>query len=177
MERLVLLGTILLSFGCSKVETFDRIDLERTGCYGSCPSYRLTIFGDGRVEYEGHKWVEVRGERSTRIGPDGLKPIVATINDIGFFNLRSRYRYLEDGCPGVTTCGPTATVTVQAEGRKKTVEHYHGCYRGTMDDPVPYPQDLFVLENLLDQAARTERWIGEIDVVTETLRDRALREE
>src|SRR5258708_6582282 len=29
------------------------VRLERTGCYGNCPAYKLTIHGDGRVEYEG----------------------------------------------------------------------------------------------------------------------------
>ncbi len=27
------------------------IRMERTHCYGSCPAYTLTIYGDGRVEY------------------------------------------------------------------------------------------------------------------------------
>lgn len=29
------------------------IQLERTGCYGTCPAYSVTIHGDGRVEYNG----------------------------------------------------------------------------------------------------------------------------
>ena len=29
------------------------VRLERTGCYGNCPAYKLTIHEDGRVEYEG----------------------------------------------------------------------------------------------------------------------------
>ena len=29
------------------------IQLERTGCFGSCPAYSITMHGDGRVEYSG----------------------------------------------------------------------------------------------------------------------------
>ena len=37
------------------------IQLERIGCYGTCPAYSITIHGDGRVEYTGNAHVKEMG--------------------------------------------------------------------------------------------------------------------
>lgn len=34
------------------------IGLKRSGCFGFCPGYELTIFGDGRVVYRGGGYVD-----------------------------------------------------------------------------------------------------------------------
>jgi len=39
------------------------VRLQRTRCYGICPAYKLTIHGDGKVEYEGLKYVKETGTR------------------------------------------------------------------------------------------------------------------
>jgi hypothetical protein len=39
------------------------IGLERTVCFGTCPSYTLQIFGDGRVIYEGRQMYVSRARR------------------------------------------------------------------------------------------------------------------
>ncbi len=42
------------------------ITLERTQCFGSCPVYKLTVYGDGRVVYEGGGFVKIKGEKKKR---------------------------------------------------------------------------------------------------------------
>src|SRR3569833_3749029 len=37
------------------------IGLERSGCYGTCPGYRVELFGDGTAIYEGTGYVDVLG--------------------------------------------------------------------------------------------------------------------
>jgi len=37
------------------------IQFERSSCYGNCPAYRLTIHGDGRIEYNGIRFVKQIG--------------------------------------------------------------------------------------------------------------------
>ena len=34
--------------------------LQRTMCLGTCPVYKLTIYNDGRVEWEGSHYVKVK---------------------------------------------------------------------------------------------------------------------
>ena len=77
MVRLLITGLSLLviksSLGHSGDQTPDlsslsdadlktvTIQLERTGCYGTCPGYSVTIHGDGRVEYNGKSHVKEIG--------------------------------------------------------------------------------------------------------------------
>ena len=61
----MLVATLLI--GCSsKTPVPDNIKevvitLERTACFGVCPVYKLTVYGDGRVVYEGKRFVRVEG--------------------------------------------------------------------------------------------------------------------
>src|SRR5947209_8490280 len=41
--------------------------LERTGCYGECPVYRLTVSSDGSVVYVGTRWVKTLGKKQYKI--------------------------------------------------------------------------------------------------------------
>jgi hypothetical protein len=45
------------------------ITLERTVCYGTCPSYKVTLTGDGTVVYEGQNFVRVQGRQEKKIHP------------------------------------------------------------------------------------------------------------
>ena len=67
----VLLLAATLSIGCNSNKTpvpsninTVVITLERTTCFGVCPVYTLTIYGDGRVVYEGTRFVRTEGERT-----------------------------------------------------------------------------------------------------------------
>ena len=70
----ILLAVIMITAGCTgnKTPTPEElkdviITLERTECFGTCPVYRLTVHGDGRVVYEGIRFVEVEGTVKTSI--------------------------------------------------------------------------------------------------------------
>ncbi|MEO9934443.1 DUF6438 domain-containing protein [Rhodopirellula bahusiensis] len=44
-----------------KALPFTRIELERTGCYGACPSYIVSLAADGSAEYNGRKYAKRNG--------------------------------------------------------------------------------------------------------------------
>jgi uncharacterized protein DUF6438 len=59
------------------------ISVRRTECYGFCPVFTLRLFADGRVEYEGKRFVIRRGIVRTRLTPaklDTLRRVVAEAN-------------------------------------------------------------------------------------------------
>ena len=58
------------------------ITLERTLCYGLCPNYKLTIFGDGKVVYEGKNFVKVTGIQTAQISQNKVKELVDEFNQI-----------------------------------------------------------------------------------------------
>ena len=63
------------------------VTLERTECYGTCPVFALRLFADGRVEYEGKRFVMHRGLRTTRLGRAGLEKLHRAISKPDIANL------------------------------------------------------------------------------------------
>ena len=126
------------------------IKLERTACFGECPVYSVSIDALGNVTYEGTKFVRVEGRQADRIQVPRVAALLATAERIGFFDLRDRYRTIRnpDGTETMMTDLPTAYVTITRGGRSKRVEDYLGA-----------PQALKQLEQLIDDTARTNRWI------------------
>ena len=126
------------------------IKLERTSCFGECPVYSVSIDAIGNVTYEGKKFVRVEGRHTDRIQVSRVAALLATAERIGFFDLRDQYRTIRnpDGTETIVTHLPTAFVTITRGGQTKRVEDYIGA-----------PQALKQLEQLIDDTARTKRWI------------------
>ncbi len=75
----------------------------------------------------------------------------------------------------------TVTILVKLNGKEKTIEHYWGCWKideskednSSKEDyspniriektfsPKVFPQQLYNLENKIDEIVETKRWIGE----------------
>lgn len=117
------------------------ITMERTPCFGSCPSYSLTIHGNGTVRYEGFAFVAVTGVRTDKITEEKIRELVKEFYRIGYFSLQDRY---EDP----STDLPSTTTSIAVAGMKKSVYRYGFG-----------PENLVQLENKIDEIARTERWI------------------
>ncbi len=49
------------------------ITLERGACYGMCPVYSLTIYGNGKVVYKGDMFVKVAGKIVFGISEEKVK--------------------------------------------------------------------------------------------------------
>ena len=83
---------------------------QRTPCYGTCPAYTATIFADGRVEYEGQRFVPVLGKRTLSIPPATVAALLAEAHRIGFSQLDERYA-------GNTSDLPATLITVHPAGQ------------------------------------------------------------
>lgn len=128
------------------------VHLQRSTCYGNCPSYSVTVFGDGRIEYEGLKFVKTTGKKAGRIEPADLKRIVSEFEKANYFSL-DQYTYDKCSCT-LCTDMPTAITEIQARGKSHKVEHYYGCRCA--------PKALWDLEVAIDKFARTEQWTGDV---------------
>ena len=126
------------------------IRLERTACYGECPVYSVAIDGEGKVTYVGTRFVRAMGEHVDRIPVLRVAALLATARGIGFFSLNERYT-------APITDLPTTIVTITAGGVTKRIEDY-----------ARAPRELKQLEQDIDDAANTRRWIR-IDEPTLTL--------
>lgn len=129
------------------------ITLERTRCYGFCPSYVLKISADGKVAYEGRASVKLVGSAESSISQEKLRELIRAFEKIDYFNLQAAYETPNDGCKDWVTDGPTAIVSLTINGRSRSLRHYSGC-RG-----VALLAELEKLEQAIDDAANTQQWI------------------
>jgi hypothetical protein len=138
------------------------ITLERGACYGSCPDYRVTVHGNGLVEfdtgeehfkgtaaqvhleYNGHN-VLLPGRHAARVDPTVIANLMDRFRAAHFFGLRNEYSY------GATDAS-TQKLTVRVGNASKSVTDYIGTMAGM-------PQEVRDLEDAVDEAAGTARWV------------------
>ena len=129
--------------GNGKAESpVTKISLERTACYGTCPVYKLTVYSDGKVEYEGKDHVKEKGARSSKIDEKFFVRLMKKADEIGFFKLKDRY-------DGLVTDLPTRITTVTKGDVSKAVRNYYGGPKGLHD-----------LEQLIDEVTNSAQWTG-----------------
>ncbi|SRR5258707_2611540 len=120
------------------------ITVERTMCFGTCPDYRLSIYGNGKVVYEGHYYVRVEGTRTTYIPKRKVRELVAEFEKIGFYKFDDHYAI------GVTDM-PSVLITINLEGKSKTIDIYGG----------RAPEEIMKLISQIEEAVKVSRWVGE----------------
>ena len=157
MSRLLLviavcLAVAVISAGCGKPSITDDISgavitLERGPCFGACPVYRLTVYGDGRVIYEGIRFVSVEGTRTATISEDKVRQLVGKFYAIDYFSLNDEYTHVN------ATDMPSATTSITIGGKIKTIIHYHGDFSA--------PDELTALEDKIDEIVSTDQWVGQ----------------
>lgn len=157
-------ATVVVATACHREVPplpFEELTLERTVCYGSCPAYRITVFADGRVEYEGREFVKVAGTATKRLTASEIQQLRVELGKVNYFALRSRYSFARDGCPTVWTDNPAAITSVRRNGMVKSVHHYYGCRqqdRGSARGQ-PYPEYLTRFERRIDEIVGTTEWV------------------
>jgi len=119
--------------------------LERTGCYGECPVYRLTVSSDGSVVYVGTRWVKVLGRQVYKLSDAQLAELQAAFERINFMSLRDFDRV-------ENTDDDWAHLSFRRGAQVKRVRHYHG------DNAAP--PSLSSLEDDFDRIVESARYVG-----------------
>lgn len=138
--------------------------LERTECYGWCPSYQLRIHGDGRVEYHGSAYVRELGDREGRVSEEVVRGLLARFAPERFFALAERY---EEAITDI----PTELVGLRIADRKHKVVNYWS--RCSLEEFTKYDgrgaqvverwrahELLSKLASAIDDAVVVGQWIG-----------------
>jgi hypothetical protein len=129
------------------------IILQRGACENRCAVYRLAIFADGSVIWEGRHFVRQSGLVKSGISQAVLSKLIADLEAGGFFQLQTNYGYgTIAGCASIDPAGPAAILSVSNQGRSKTVLHHHRCVG-------PEPDRVTKLEDAVDRAVGTVKWI------------------
>jgi hypothetical protein len=121
------------------------ITLERSLCFGWCPSYRIDIYGNGRVVYTGDAYVDVIGTHSYRVPSDDVAKLVESLRVKDIWSLRTGYRSPMSDLP-------TYTLTVDMGGKEHRLEDYGGQSAGMSSSVSDF-------EHEIDQVARSDMWV------------------
>ncbi len=129
-----------------------QITLERTACFGTCPIYKLTIHGDGLVEYDGERFVTVTGHQTSQLTSDQVVELTTLFQQADYFNLKSDYT-------APVTDLPSTITSLSFEGRSKKVTNYGGCL-SDLNASDKAPQALCDLEGKIDSIVNSAQWVG-----------------
>ncbi|HXE15474.1 MAG TPA: ankyrin repeat domain-containing protein [Bryobacteraceae bacterium] len=120
------------------------ITLESTYCYGSCPSYKVTITND-KVTFEGTGNVAAEGKYTAAVNAKYVRKLAAKFVAADFYSMDDSYR-------SMITDNSTAYLSISIDGREKKVEDYVG-------RAVGMPEVIKDLEREVYDVAGTNRWI------------------
>ena len=93
MERIIVCTALLLALilparvSAQDGSTLDgfSVTLGRVGCLGMCPDYEVSILGNGKVRYQGHAYVRVKGIRESSIPMVDVQKLVERLENEHFF--------------------------------------------------------------------------------------------
>jgi ankyrin repeat protein len=131
-----------------------KITLQRTGCFGTCPSYTVTVNTDGIV-FDGGGFVVASGRHTDKVKADGVRKLAKKFVSADFYSMDSSYQ------AGVTDC-PTYILSIAIDGRSKELVDYVGAWEGM-------PAIITELEDEVDEFGRTQRWVDGGDGLVQAL--------
>ena len=120
------------------------ISLQRSGCYGTCPSYTVTV-GTSGIAFDGGFYVVARGKHT--VGTDAKK-----VRDLAKYFVTADFYSMDDKYVAPVTDNPTYILSIDIDGHAKKVVDYVGEWEGM-------PAVISELESEVDAFAGTERWI------------------
>ncbi len=136
----------------------DSIVLERTGCFGYCPAYHLSLRADGNVAFASRAPRDSGRVMRDSIAPGEFAWLVQEANRSGFFALPPVIGEDKSLCRVMATDHPTVSVAIFHGDSTSRVVDYRGCYAGTDLSLDPRLAKLRHFEAQVDSVARSERW-------------------
>jgi hypothetical protein len=141
----LVLGSFLSVQICAQPNSVPQdfsLTLERIGCLGECPDYKVTIDADGVVQYEGRAYVMVQRTRSRKMKPADLQKLIAKLEEVKFFEWETK------DC--VCVDFPEVHISVTMAGRHNKV--LEGCNT---------PGKILELAKFIDKVSGAKRrWVG-----------------
>ena len=153
----MIMQLIFVAPGFAQLSHRPLILLKQLGCYFcALPVYSLSIYSDGRVVYEGEKFVAIKGSREAKISPDEVQRLSEKFLKADFFSMQDSYSCDGQEAKSVRYCIVDATpvkfISFFFEGKLKTVE----------DFAAP-PARLVELERDIEVTVYSHQWVHAVD--------------
>jgi Domain of unknown function (DUF6438)/Ankyrin repeat len=148
------------------------IALKRTSCYGTCPSYRIELRGDGEVSYVGEGNVLVTGSHRWLIDPATIAPLLELFRRANYFALDGYYEYPVSDLP-------TYITRLRIGERDKFVLNYGGGGFGGAVASTSVPGDwpdmppvVSEIERAIDKISGVATYVRGDDTTMQRLREK-----
>ena len=136
----------------------DSIALERTRCFGSCPTYRVRLARDGSVHFESRNPQDSGRVAEDRVPPDAVLRLLQDVAALHLDSLPAELMGVTPYCPLVRTDSPHAIITwYRAQGVQR-VNDYHGCTVERDQSGRQVLRRLRAFEQAVDSVAGVSRW-------------------
>lgn len=112
--------------------------LEKTPCYGTCPSYKVFVFDNDSLTYEGMRHVAKEGKLSKKLPKGTINQLVKKFREENFFKFQNRYT-------SNVSDFPTTYISFTDIGITKKIMDYYNA-----------PESLKQLENLISDLVKNE---------------------
>jgi ankyrin repeat protein len=125
-----------------------KLSLQRSHCYGSCPSYTVTLSGNGDITFEAegqYNFVAVPGTHHAHISPAAVLDLLQRFRSANFLSALDTY-----ACN--STDLPSQVLTLSLNGISKKIIDYGGSVVGL-------PDAIEALEASVDDVTDTPRWV------------------
>ena len=140
------LDSTVNSFNCDTV-----ITLERSGCLGKCPVFKLALLSNSSVYFGGRHHVKKVGIFDTIFNKNDLTELVSDFHTSGFFRLREIYNLTN--CVGPTDLS-SLVISVKTTDTTKTVSFYIGCMDYTREARL-----MTGLASRIEEISNVKSWI------------------
>jgi hypothetical protein len=163
-RRTVHAAVVLLVFSIARASAWQTVKtdelppdtlivLQRGACEHRCAVYKIVIFADGSVIYDGLSYVRRPGLVKSNISLEALGNLLREAQAAHFFELKARYGYgATDGCDSIRSDAPAVTLSIATGGQSKVILHHLRCVSAESDR-------LKQLEDSIDSSVNSARWI------------------
>jgi len=134
--------------------------------------YKVEIQPDGKVNFTkaNGKFIDnkIIKKAESKLEKEKIIQLVAEIETSDFFSLDYEYGYEDKNCPVKISDNDSVKIFIKLNGKEKKINHNLGCSTLTSEDRKKaidwkdriFPQQLYKLENKIDEIIETKRWIG-----------------
>jgi hypothetical protein len=146
---LLLMTTSAMPQDVIPLDTF--IVLQSGKCEMGCPVYRIVIFADGDVLFQGRSRVRRTGAALTHIAPDQVQQILEKFKQTDYNHIEDIYGLHGSGCTKTLHDQPILILSLSTGGFSKTLTHHRGCVSDVS-------KNLTLLEDSIVKLSDTAQW-------------------
>jgi hypothetical protein len=132
------------------------ITLERTACYGTCPTYSVSVGPDLHVAFIGKEYVQSPGLSTSAISNEDYRRLRDAVRDV--LKFRDSYASPHECGRAWATDNPGLVLTVQDSSFTKRIDLNFGCRGEQVRGDV---KALGEIGELIDEVLHTQQWIGD----------------